>query len=65
MHRAGWYLDFRILVPPLFEQEIVQIRQGQQEPIRDADTDNKALPNSIFLLYKICQNRTVLHHMRF
>ena len=44
MHLAGWYLDFRVLVPPLFEQEIVQIRQGQQEPIRDACTDFMALP---------------------
>ena len=44
MHLAGSYLDFRVLVPPLFEQEIVQIRQGQQEPIRAAGTDNQALP---------------------
>ena len=37
MHLATWYIDFGILVPPLFElQEFVQIRQGQKEPIREA-----------------------------
>ena len=36
MHLTVWYLDFRILGPPLFEQEFVQIRQGQKEPIREA-----------------------------
>ena len=45
MHLAGRYLDFSILMPPLFEQEIVQIRQGQKQPIRDAGTDFMALPD--------------------
>ena len=48
MHFAGWYLDFRILVPPLFEQEFVhqKIWQEQKEPIREAGTDSLAFPQS-------------------
>ena len=31
MHLAGWYLDFRIVMPPFFEQEIVQIINANRE----------------------------------
>ena len=64
MHLAGSYLDFIVLVPPLFEQEIVQIRQGQQEPIpiRAAGTDKKALPAISIHFRPISANSFRLFH---
>ena len=45
MHLAGWYLDFRVVMPPFFEQEIVQIRQGQRELVPSLIIDFMALPS--------------------
>ena len=46
MHLAGRYLDFRILVTPLFEQEFVQILQGQKGSIREAGKDMMSVPST-------------------
>ena len=73
MHLAEWYLDFRVFVFPLFEQEFVQIRQGQKELIPFAGTDTLPIPmlsivslwisrwrSSAFLLCVDCMSSTLI-----
>ena len=48
MHLAGWYLDLRILCPPLLAQEILNIKQREKEPIHEAGKDMTAIPFPCF-----------------